>query len=531
MPVEVIKRNLDGLAEAKMNVLHWHLSENQGFRVESKKHPKLQELGSDGKFYTQEQIKEIVAYARDRGIRIIPEFDMPGHSTSWMVGYPELAGAPGPYQLARKYDGSGPSPAFDPTREEIYEFIDSFVGEMTELFPDEYFHIGGDEVSGKQWNGNPEIQAFMYQHNMKTNEDLQAYFNSRLLKILTKHHRKMVGWDEILQPGLPKTIVVHSWRGADSLVESAKKGYDTILSNGYYLDNIRSAAFHYNVDPLPAKGDLTSEQKSHILGGEACMWSEFVTPETIDSRIWPRVLAVAERLWSPASVKDVDNFYDRMEVESGRLGELGLTHLSNYIPMLKSLVGNQPVEPLKVLADVVEPLKLYERPEGMAYSTETPLNHLVDAVRPESLTARAFRISVDSYLKEPPRFGDFEGLQELLRIWKDNHKSLEPILIKAHLSPVAAQSRDLSIIAQLGLEALRFLKAGKPAPAAWQEKASQALTRAQQPQAEVEIAVISPIRKLTLAAGQLDKLKGSTGEKWNKSLDDQVKTAKRESWE
>jgi hexosaminidase len=372
----------------------------------------------------------------------------------------------------------------------------------------------------------------MYDHGMKTNEDLQTYFNSRLLKILTQHHKKMVGWDEILHPGLPKTIVVHSWRGADSLVESAKKGYDTILSNGYYLDNMRSAGFHYNVDPLPAKTDLTAEQRSHVLGGEACMWSEYVSPETIDSRIWPRTLAVAERLWSPAGVHDMDNFYDRMEVESGRLGELGLIHHSNYLPVLQKLAGDQPVEPLKVLADVLEPMKLYERPHTRAYTTETPLDRLVDAVRPESLIAHYFRISVDSYLKGVPHFGDFEGLQKPLQTWADNHKALEPLLKKSgSLLEAAFQSKDLSAIAALGLEAVQFLKSGKQAPASWQEKAVEALKRAEDPHSAVEIAVISPIRKLTLAASQLDKLKEMSGEEWNKSLDDQVKAGKRKTWE
>ncbi len=181
MPVEVIKRNLDGMAAVKMNVFHWHLSENQGFRVESKRFPKLQEMGSDGLYYTQEQVRDVIAYARDRGIRVIPEFDMPGHSTAWFVGYPDLASAPGPYTIERKWGVF--DPAMDPTRESTYKFLDEFIGEMAKLFPDQFFHIGGDEVNGKQWDANPKIQEFMHAHNLKNNADLQAYFNTRIQKI------------------------------------------------------------------------------------------------------------------------------------------------------------------------------------------------------------------------------------------------------------------------------------------------------------------------------------------------------------
>src|SRR5262249_10436465 len=159
MPVELIKRELDGMAAVKLNVLHWHLTEDQGFRVECRKYPKLHQMGSDGLFYTQDQIRDVISYARDRGIRVVPEFDMPGHSTSWFVGYPELASAPGPYQIERTWGIM--DPAFDPTREEVYTFIDGFIGEMAGLFPDDYIHIGGDESNGEHWKKNSAIQAFM----------------------------------------------------------------------------------------------------------------------------------------------------------------------------------------------------------------------------------------------------------------------------------------------------------------------------------------------------------------------------------
>src|SRR5215213_4951164 len=202
--IEVLKRNLDAMAAVKLNVLHWHLTEDQGFRVESKKFPKLHQLGSDGNYYTQEQVKDIIAYARDRGIRVVPEFDIPGHSTSWLVGHPELGSAPGPYTIERRRGIF--EPALDPTREEVYKFLETFLGEMAALFPDDYLHIGGDENEGKQGERNPAIQAYMKQKGIKDNHALQAYFNTRLLKILQKHKKKMIGWDEILQPELPKDV-------------------------------------------------------------------------------------------------------------------------------------------------------------------------------------------------------------------------------------------------------------------------------------------------------------------------------------
>ena len=174
IPVEAIKRNLDGMAAVKLNVLHWHLTEDQGFRVECKTFPKLHELGSDGYYYTQDQIKEIIDYAADRGIRVMPEFDIPGHATSWFVGYPEYASAPGPYSIERTFGVQ--NPVFNPILEKTYDFFDAFFKEMTQLFSDEYLHIGGDENNGKHWNANKEIQQFMKENNIKDNHELQSLY-------------------------------------------------------------------------------------------------------------------------------------------------------------------------------------------------------------------------------------------------------------------------------------------------------------------------------------------------------------------
>src|ERR1700756_1708235 len=397
IPIEVLKRNLDGMAAVKMNVLHWHLSDDQGFRVESKTFPKLQEMGSDGQYYTQAEIREFIAYAHDRGIRVVPEFDMPGHSRSWVVGYPDLASGPGPFTLETG------DPIMDPTRESTYKFLEKFIAEMAKVFPDAYFHIGGDEVDGKQWNANPKIQQFIHAHGMKNNQDLQAYFNQRLEKIVSKNHKIMVGWDEILHPDLPKNIVVQSWRGQQSLAVAAQQGYRGLLSYGYYLDLMWPAARHYAVDPMSgAAATLTPEQKQLILGGESCQWAEWVTPENVDSHIWPRNAVIAERLWSPQDVVDVNSMYTRLRAVSLELESLGLAHNSARERMLQRMAGTADVAPLRVLAEVVEPVKDYDRwseEQKGPIDFHMPLNHLIDAAYPESDAARQFGDLVQRFIQ------------------------------------------------------------------------------------------------------------------------------------
>ena len=328
LPIEVLKRNVDAMAAVKLNVLHWHLTDDEGFRVESKRFPKLQELGSEGQYYTQAEIREFVAYAHDRGIRIVPEFEMPGHSRGLVSAYPELASSPGPYRPGRIADADT---VMDPTREGTYKFLDKFLEEMSHLFPDAYVHIGGDEVNNKPWDSNPKIQEFIHAHGMKDNRDLQAYFNQRLQKIVSKHGKVMMGWDEVLHPDLPKNVVVQSWRGQESLAEAAKQGHGTLLSYGYYLDLMWPAARHYAIDPMTGgAAALTAEEQKRILGGEACMWAEHINPETVDSRLWPRLAAIAERLWSPQEVRDVPSMYQRLEEVNWRLGWLGITSESAY---------------------------------------------------------------------------------------------------------------------------------------------------------------------------------------------------------
>jgi hexosaminidase len=490
MPLDVVYRTLDGMAAVKLNVFHWHLSDYQGFRVESKVFPKLQEMGSDGRYYTQEQVKQVIAYARDRGIRVVPEFDMPGHATSWFVGYPELASGPGPYQIEREFGVF--DPAMDPTRESTYKFLDAFIGEMAALFPDPYFHIGGDEVNGKQWDANPRIQAFMRQHGMKANAELQTYFSTRVLELVTKHGKKAVGWDEVFHPGLPKDIVIQSWRGPETLAATARQGYMSILSNGYYLDLMQPASRHYEVDPDGgAAATLTPEQKARILGGEACMWSEYVTSENVESRIWPRAAVIAERLWSPASVNNVPDMYGRLAVESRRLDFLGLRHHTNIALMRERLTGLEPTGALDRLDSVLEAVKGYKREELHHYTSFSPMNRLVDATPPESVVARHFATLVENWK------ANGRQITEMLRKWRDNRAALMPLMARhALLAEDIPLAEQVSELASTGLEALNYLQSGKKAPPEWVKARRQLLDKASTPVAELTIAILASIERL-----------------------------------
>lgn len=498
MPLDVLKRNLDGMAAVKLNVLHWHLSDDQGFRVESKKFPKLHRMGSDGQFYTQDQVRELITYARDRGIRVVPEFDMPGHSTAWFVGYPELASAPGPYQIERKWGEFDPT--MDPTQEWTYKFLDKVIGEMAQLFPDEYFHIGGDEVNGKQWARNPRIQEFMRSRGLKNNLDLQAYFTQRVQELVRKHGKTMVGWEPSLRPELPKSTVIQAWHGQAQLADAAKQGYRGLLSYGYYLDLMWPASRHYQVDPLAAAvSRLSPEERQRILGGEACMWTEYVSSESIDSRIWARTAAIAERLWSPQEVQDVNSMYQRLEEISRRLEWLGLTHNSSYVPMLRRIAGTDDVSALRVLANVVEPVKDYTREElaPVLATSADPVNRLVDAVRPESQTARQFAAMVDALVAGSATAETKARLRRLLTEWRDNQTRLQPLAANSFLLKEALPlSQDLSALGEAGLRAMDYLDRGERAPETWRTTQFDLVELAKKPRAQLLLMVAPTVEKL-----------------------------------
>ncbi len=505
-PLSVIERNLDGMALVKLNVLHLHLSDDQGFRVESKTHPELQRLASDGHYFTHSEIRRIVAAAAERGIRVVPEFDVPGHATSWCVAHPELASAPGPYVLERRWGVF--NPVLDPTNEQTYALLDDVFGEMAALFPDPYFHIGGDENNGVQWNANPRIQAFIREHQLKDNAGLHAYFNRRVHALLTRRGKRMAGWDEILHPNLPRDSLVQSWRGPKGLADAATRGFATILSNGYYIDYCQTAAQLYANDPLPANTPLSVEQQQHVLGGEATMWAEWVSPETIDSRIWPRTAAIAERLWSPRDVNDVGDMYRRLAIVSRRLEETGLNHDRNRPAMIRRLAGDaaNPAElaNLATLVDAIEPVKEYRRGAQQPDATQfTPLTGLADCARPESDVARRFGDAVDVFLRSPraaPARRDADGatVTAQLREWQAAGVAATGLLSSRSMAgrDGATVARALAEASAAGLEAIEALRRGEPKDAAWRATELANVDRAAGVHGAVELPMLPAIRRL-----------------------------------
>jgi hexosaminidase len=373
---------------------------------------------------------------------------------------------------------------------------------MTALFPDKYFHIGGDENTGKHWEQTPHIKAFMNANGMKAFMDLQTYFNKRLLPIVSKYNKVMMGWDEILQPGVPKDIIIQSWRGKEAFFQSIKEGYQAILSNGYYIDLIQPASFHYMTDPLPKGMQLSAEESKRVLGGEATMWSEHITPETVDSRIWPRTAAIAERLWSPQDVNDINDMYRRLEHISIYLDELGMRHLAYKPVFLRRLAGGADTKPLEVLVDVIEPLKIYERNAGdTMYTVFSPYTKLADIATPDQDVPRKFSMLVDSFLLTKSRNMAMR-IRDQLTIWKNNNAAFLPMIRQSPvLNEAKLLSANLSKISIAGLEALAFIGQRDIAGPDWVKDKMIIVEKAKEQSGRCELQVIAPIRKLIAAAG------------------------------
>lgn len=461
MPVEVVKRNIDAMSLVKLNVLHWHLTDDQGFRIESKKLPKLVTLSSDGQYYTQDQIMEVVKYADARGIRVVPEIDVPGHASAILTGYPELASNKEMTYKIERNSGIF-DPTLDPTNEKTYDFLDVLLGEVTPLFQDDYFHIGGDENEGKHWDENKEIMQFKKDHGFKDNHELQTHFNIKLEKILNKYGKSLMGWEEIMTENMPKTALIHSWRGVnegmepgESLVNAVKNGYQTILSNGYYIDLQLSAEEHYLVDPMP-NIELTEQQAERILGGEATMWSELVTPFTVDSRIWPRTAAIAERFWSAKELRDINSMYARMNTISQLLELTGIQHLSAQEYLLRNIANYQDTDALQRLTTISEPFKIYSRNAlGTQYKTFSPFTLFADACRADASAVRPFRREVKKFIAD----GDMDSRKRIMTYlmdWNGLDSALEKLEQQAPLilriRPYSKRVNEIAGICMQGMK-------------------------------------------------------------------------------
>ena len=522
LPVAVIKRNLDGMAAVKLNVLHWHLTDDQGWRVESKLFPRLHTVAGATGYYTQAQVREVVRYAQVRGIRVVPEFDLPGHTGALLAAYPRLGSNDSIKAVPTRWGTTYNWALVDPTRESTYTMLDSVLTEMSGLFPDPFFHIGGDENDGRQWRRNPRIVAFMQAKGfvkpgttVPDKHQLQNYFNRRMLSILQRLGKTMVGWDEILGTDLPAPIVVESWRGPKAVAEAVRLGHPALRAHGYYLDLYYSAASHYAADPLQGVPDSL---QARVLGGEATMWSEFADSVVYDSRVWPRAAAVAERLWSPAALtQDVPDMYRRLAVVSEELDALGLRHRRAPAALLRQMVLPYPsaLPALQTLTAVLEPVKEYKRHfQGMKYTTETPLNRLVDAAPAESDVARRFGATVDSLLAGQPALttlvptvapmtltptarNQVAHLRKLAQQWQQASQALTPLFVVAPtLSEYAPLAAQLAVVATLLQQRLMQLESGQPVLPAWQTEAKLQLDAAQKPAGQAELAIIKAAKRL-----------------------------------
>jgi hexosaminidase len=303
----------------------------------------------------------------------------------------------------------------------------------------------------------------MRSHGIKDGVALQALFTTRIQKIVAGDNKIMMGWDEVLQPDTPKDVVIQSWRGPNALAEAARHGNRGVLSFGYYLDLNQSAAEHYLVDPLgDGASALTADQRARILGGEAAMWTDIVSFENLDNRIWPRTAAIAERLWSPEQFRDVDSMYRRLAVVSMKLDYYGLRHRLITNEMLERMSGEPDPVPLKVLAAIVQPPKGYDRQKLRTFTDSTPLNRLDDAVPPESDTAREFNEIAKRIASGKATPQDWQQAKDWLLLWRNNDAKLQPLLRRSYLTQdLALVSRNLHQVAEIGLQALDDLRGNR----------------------------------------------------------------------
>ncbi len=435
---------------------------------------------------------------------------------SWFVGYPELATEPGPYQVETRWGVM--KATMDPTKESTYTFLDSFFREMSELFSDPYFHIGGDEVEGSQWTQSRSIQKFIEEHQLGNKNGLQAYFNKRMQTMLKKYGKIMVGWEEILDEisdnlAVDKDAVIQSWKSRKSLVATVNKGYRGLLSNGYYLDHLQSSITHYKVDPIldDELNSLNEEQRARILGGEACMWTEFASENSIDSRIWPRALAIAERFWSPSSINNQDTLYKRLFQMNRLLDEMqtGLTHLSSYKLRLQNLIVDPDkktdlLHPFVILADVCEPSGMSGRSDTGRYSATVPLTTFTDALQSESeLIWKLENFSIDN-----------KKFQEIFHTWSINHLRLQKLFDDVENKnkqlwgqDIEQLSKNLAYTGEIGLRILdyktkKILHYDKNNTmnswtlAHWISHHNQVLNQLEQQVKEVRLAAVRPVRRL-----------------------------------
>lgn len=390
MPLALVKRMVDGMSRVKFNVLHLGLSNNQGFRVESKAFPRLHTVASNGEYYTRSEIRELIDYANERFVRIVPEFNMPGHSTCFTLAYQELATGLPPTEL-RKTSG-----VFDdemnPASPHMDRFLQDFIAEMAQLFPDPYWHFGGDEVTGKAWDADEGIQAFMKEHGLNDNKALQAHFTSRVLAELKKHGKKAIGWEEVVHGAPPKDTIIQPWMSPAS--DEVFDGYPLIVSTSYYLDHFLRAEDYARIDPE------TGDTSRNVIGAEACIWSEVMNADNVEAMIWPGALALAERFWSPKEVADVAAPWPHISAAQTWMEKLECADLDAPRRLAARLCGGSIPSSVTLLRDYTAPLVYYfvmNRKEA-PHDVTQPFSRLIETLLPETDAMHRFEALVDAAL-------------------------------------------------------------------------------------------------------------------------------------
>lgn len=328
LPISDLFITLDAMSYNKMNVLHWHIVDDNSFPYQSSRYPELSAKGAyhPSMVYTPNDIQRVVDYARLRGIRVMPEFDTPGHVASWGLAYPQLLTTC--YDKNGKQNGLGP---INPINQQVYEFMKNLFSEIVQVFPDQYVHLGGDEVPFDCWSTNPEIKSYMDAHNMSRNFSLlEGEYIAKLLEITAMLDANTIVWQEVFdnEVNLPDSTVVHVWTGRwqNELEKATNAGHPVLLSACWYLDHISNGGDwkkYYMCDPLGFPAPTGVNVRDLMLGGEACMWGEFVDRNNVHPRIWPRASATAERLWS----EEVESFSDaarRLEEHACRMNRRGI---------------------------------------------------------------------------------------------------------------------------------------------------------------------------------------------------------------
>ena len=431
IPLKTLRETVDRMSLLKLNVLHLHLSDDQGFRFGSKKYPEV--VSED--FYSLQELKSLATYCMDRGVRLIPEIDLPGHVTHIVASRPDLAPAG---RMANGTQKFGVHKAcLDPSNENVFIFVRVLIEELSDVFPDPFIHLGGDEVDPSWWSGDPIIKSFMKENRLSNSIDLQNYFFRRLVEIATALGKTVIGWDEVLHPEMP-SCVVQNWRGCTTRDRARALGRDCIVSSPYYLDLNYPSDLHYQFDPQEDQNamleredsllddprlehvakamewthqwregaiSLEDEEGTSIIGAEACLWSELVDANCLFARLWPRLPCLAERFWSAPSVKDINDFYWRLNLL------MNLSEFNVRRSVLEKL-REKKLSPEQCEAALFsEPTKWYSRllgaealasrisgtemPISRPYSVSTKLNRIVDFLPSESLDALRYKETTD----------------------------------------------------------------------------------------------------------------------------------------